>query len=285
MDGSGLIQLTDNDDHEDFPDWSPDGHRISFKSDRDHEMGEIYVMAADGSDVQRITNDEFADQLPTWAPIKQSVPVDEGALALPSQAKRDEVSLSELAAVARKAIVRIETDLGSGSGFLFDEDGLLLTDNHVITDAEEITVFDDQGTEINATVVGRDIVHDLAVLKLEEVPEGMKALRFASPSDPRLGESIWALGYPLRFDSIIITRGIISAYHFDQGRNLHWIQTDAAINPGNSGGPLLNLQGEVVGIIVAKFVGIAVEGAGLGVNRESILIHLDRLVAGETITL
>ena len=134
-------------------------------------------------------------------------------------------TLSELAAAARKAIFRIETDLGSGSGFLFAKEGLLLTNNHVITDAEEISVFDDDGAEVGATVVGRDLVHDLAVLKLEDVPEGIEALRFASPSDPKLGESIWALGYPLRSDSLVITRGIVSARHFDQGRNLHWLQT------------------------------------------------------------
>ena len=284
-DGSGLIQLTDNDHDENFPDWSPDGQWIVFESDRDHEMGEIYIMAADGSGVQRTTNNEFADYFPRWAPVKQAVLVNERTLALPSQAEREVATLSELAAAARKAIFRIETDLGSGSGFLFAEEGLLLTDNHVITDAEEITVFDDDGTKVGATVVGRDLVHDLAVLRLEEVPQGIEALRFASPSDPKLGESIWALGYPLRSDSLILTRGIVSAYHFDQGRNLHWLQTDAAINPGNSGGPLLNLQGEVVGIVVAKYVGVAVEGAGLAVTRESILIHLDRLVAGETISL
>lgn len=285
MDGSGLIQLTDNDHDEDFPDWSSDGQWIVFESDRDHEMGEIYIMAADGSDVQRITDNEFADYFPRWSPVKQAVSVNEGALALPSQAEREVATLSELAVAARKAIFRIETDLGSGSGFLFAKEGLVLTDNHVITDAEEITAFADDGTSVGATVVGRDLVHDLAVLKLEEVPEGVEVLRFASPSDPKLGESIWALGYPLRSDSLIITRGIVSAYHFDQGRNLYWLQTDAAINPGNSGGPLLNLQGEVVGIIVAKYVGVAVEGIGLAVTRESILIHLDRLVAGETINL
>ena len=75
----------------------------------------------------------------------------------------------------------------------------------------------------------------------------------------------------------------MSAIKGDTGRNIQWIQTDSPINPGNSGGPLLNLQGQVVGIVASKFVGVAVEGIGFAISANTVKLYLDRLLDGENI--
>ena len=79
------------------------------------------------------------------------------------------------------------------------------------------------------------------------------------------------------------TSGFVSTTTFDRGRNILWVQTDSAINPGNSGGPLLNLQGQVIGVITAKFIGLGVEGVGFAISPNTVKLYLDRLKAGEVI--
>ena len=91
------------------------------------------------------------------------------------------------------------------------------------------------------------------------------------------------LGYPLDSETIAVTSGLVSAIEFDSGRNIMWVQTDSAINPGNSGGPLLNLQGQVIGVVSVKMVGIAVEGVGFAISANTVNMYLPRLKDGETI--
>ena len=283
MDGSGLLQLTHNESYDDSPSWSPGGQRIVFESGRDQEEGEIYTMTPDGSDVVRLTENEDRDHSPSWSPIKQGVPVSAGSLQAPRIREREELLLSTLTEMAQRAVVRVETQRGSGSGFVFDPSGLVLTNNHVVTDAEGITLFWDDGTEAAATLVGRDLVRDLAVLKMVEAPDDLIVLSLAITSDPALGQDILVLGFPLGSDHLSVTRGIVSAYIYDRGRNIHWVQTDAAINPGNSGGPILNLYGEIVGVSAAKFVAVAIEGIAFAIGKDTVQTYLHRLIDGETI--
>ena len=143
---------------------------------------------------------------------------------------------------------------GGGSGFIVSEEGYILTNNHVIQDASEITVRLNDGTTRTATLVGADPQSDLAVIKIDT--EGLSALtpaRFADSDEIRIGQWVVAAGDPFGLTSTI-TAGVISA----TGRSRiglidyeDFIQTDAAINPGNSGGPLVNLRGEVVGVNTA----------------------------------
>ncbi|MCC5786643.1 MAG: Do family serine endopeptidase [Phycisphaerales bacterium] len=143
---------------------------------------------------------------------------------------------------------------GGGSGFIVSEEGHILTNNHVIQDASEITVRLNDGTTRSATLVGADPQSDLAVIKIDT--EGLSALvpaRFADSDAIRVGQWVVAAGDPFGLTSTI-TAGVISA----TGRSRiglidyeDFIQTDAAINPGNSGGPLVNLRGEVVGVNTA----------------------------------
>jgi serine protease Do len=134
-----------------------------------------------------------------------------------------------------------------GSGFIASSDGYVLTNAHVVNNADEITVKLNDKREFKARVIGADARTDLAVLKIDAT--GLPAVRFGDPNKLRVGEWVVAIGSPFGFDNTV-TAGIVSA----KGRSLPqenfvpFIQTDVAINPGNSGGPLFNMRGEVVGI-------------------------------------
>jgi Do/DeqQ family serine protease len=147
------------------------------------------------------------------------------------------------------------TPKGAGSGVVISEDGYIVTNNHVIDKASEITVVFDDQTSVAATVVGRDPNTDIALLKVD-TDKKLRALAFADSDDLRIGEWVLAIGNPFIFTSTV-TAGIVSA----KARNLgiiptefkieSFIQTDAVVNPGNSGGALINLRGELVGINTA----------------------------------
>ncbi len=145
---------------------------------------------------------------------------------------------------------------GTGSGIIIREDGYILTNYHVVGNAEHPMVVLYNGEEYEAEVVGRDPITDLAVLKIPKT--GLKPAKLGDSSKIRVGETAIAIGNPFRFSNTL-TVGVISALNRSfriestsyviEGA----IQTDAAINPGNSGGPLLNLKGEVIGINTAIF--------------------------------
>ena len=136
-----------------------------------------------------------------------------------------------------------------GSGFVLSEDGFILTNHHVIKDADEIVVRFSDRTELTAELLGSDERSDVALLKVDASGLDLKAVKLGHPEDLKVGEWVLAIGSPFGFD-YSATAGIISAL----GRSLPsdsyvpFIQTDVAINPGNSGGPLFNLDGEVIGI-------------------------------------
>jgi S1-C subfamily serine protease len=140
---------------------------------------------------------------------------------------------------------------GTGSGFVVDASGLILTNRHVIASASEITVQFSNGEERSATVVGSDSANDLALLRVSDMPAGIPALMLGDSDAVAVGETAIAIGSPFGLEQTV-TQGIISAVdrtYSASGSSLsHLIQTDAPINPGNSGGPLLNAQGQVIGI-------------------------------------
>jgi serine protease Do len=140
-----------------------------------------------------------------------------------------------------------------GSGFIINKDGLILTNNHVVENADEILVRLSNEKEYKAQLVGRDPKTDIAVIKIEGA-EDLEAVTMGNSDDLRVGEWVMAIGNPFGL-AHSVTAGIVSAKgrFIGQGSYDQFIQTDAAINPGNSGGPLINLQGEVVGINSAIF--------------------------------
>jgi serine protease Do len=140
-----------------------------------------------------------------------------------------------------------------GSGFVIDADGSILTNNHVVENAQKIVVKTSDDQEYEAKVVGRDPKTDIAIIKIN-AKTGLTVASLGDSDKLEVGEWVMAIGNPFGLDSTV-TSGIVSAKgrHIGQGPYDNFIQTDASINPGNSGGPLLNLRGEVIGINTAIF--------------------------------
>ncbi|MGB8818220.1 MAG: Do family serine endopeptidase [Rhizobiaceae bacterium] len=137
-----------------------------------------------------------------------------------------------------------------GSGFVIDaKDGIIVTNNHVIADADDIEINFADGKKLKATLVGKDAKTDLAVLKVDASKHQLTAVPFGNSDDARIGDWVMAIGNPFGLGGSV-TVGIISARNRDiqSGPYDRFIQTDAAINRGNSGGPLFNMNGEVIGI-------------------------------------
>ncbi|MBN8982384.1 MAG: Do family serine endopeptidase [Rhizobiales bacterium] len=151
-----------------------------------------------------------------------------------------------------------------GSGFIIDASGVVVTNNHVIADADEINVILNDGTKIKAELVGRDKKSDLAVLKFTPPEKKLTAVKFGDSDKLRLGEWVIAIGNPFSLGGSV-TAGIVSARNRDinSGPYDNYIQTDAAINRGNSGGPLFNLDGDVIGVNTAI---ISPSGGSIGIG-------------------
>ena len=149
---------------------------------------------------------------------------------------------------------------GVGSGFVVSHDGYILTNNHVVEEADEIKVKLPNGKEYDGKIVGRDPKTDLALIKIEGATD-LRPLRLGDSDDLKVGSWVLAIGSPFGLEQTI-TAGIVSAKGrvIGSGPYDNFIQTDASINPGNSGGPLINMKGEVVGINTA----ILASGQGIG---------------------
>ena len=141
-----------------------------------------------------------------------------------------------------------------GSGFVIDVSGLVVTNNHVIAEADEIMVIFADDTQLPAKVLGRDPKTDLALLKIEPKDKKLTAVSFGNSDTARVGDWVVAIGNPFGLGGTV-TAGIVSARHRDisSGPYDDFIQTDASINRGNSGGPMFNIKGEVVGVNTAIY--------------------------------
>ncbi|GEP39507.1 hypothetical protein NPS01_31700 [Nocardioides psychrotolerans] len=184
----------------------------------------------------------------------------------------------------------------TGSGFVLDRQGHIVTNNHVVESAAEddglIEVVDQDGNRYEATVVGRSPVYDLAVLYAEDAT-GLKPASLGSSKRLRVGEGVVAIGSPLGLSSTV-TSGIVSSLNRpvttgesdDQSSYINAVQTDAAINPGNSGGPLVDLRGQVVGVNSAiattgggTFSGEAGNiGVGFAIPVEQVIVTADQIL-------
>ena len=150
-----------------------------------------------------------------------------------------------------------------GSGFVIDPAGIVITNNHVIADANEVTVIFTDGRKLRAEVVGKDSKVDVAVLRVKP-DKPLKAVKFGDSEKMRVGDWVMAVGNPFGLGGTV-TAGIVSARHrnIDSGPYDNYIQTDAAINKGNSGGPLFNLDGDVIGINTAI---LSPSGGSIGIG-------------------
>ena len=157
----------------------------------------------------------------------------------------------------------------SGSGFIYTADGYIVTNQHVVANASSINVTLYNGDTYPATLVGSDSDYDVAVLKIDA--KDLPAVTLGSSTDVNVGDTVMAIGNPLGELTFSMSQGIVSCVNRAinvEGTPFNMIQVDASINPGNSGGPLMNLYGEVVGIVSAKYSSYAnttVEGLGFAI--------------------
>jgi len=178
------------------------------------------------------------------------------------------------------------TQEGAGSGWIIDEDGLIVTNNHVVEGAEGITIILDDGRALTAGIVGTDALTDLAVLKIDGT--NLPAAYIGDSSKLRIGEWVMAIGNALGM-GISAKEGIVSRLEVSipvsSGQTLYdLIETSAAINPGNSGGPLVNMAGEVIGITSAKLAAVEVEGLGYAISSKVAMPIIVELIQKGYIT-
>ena len=174
-----------------------------------------------------------------------------------------------------------------GSGVIYSEDGLIITNNHVIDSASMLMVILSDGSTYEATLIGADPDTDLALIKIEA--EDLTPIEIGDYSELKVGEFVMAIGNPGGHEfSSSVSLGIVSAkdrpLQIDEGYTMKTIQTDAAINPGNSGGALVNMKGQLVGINSAKYVASGYEGLGFSITIDEALPIIEDLKANGKVT-
>lgn len=201
--------------------------------------------------------------------------------------------ISDVVAEVKPSVVAINTEAisydifnrayreqGAGSGWIVDEDGHIVTNNHVVEDADTITVTLDDGRVVTANEVSTDPLTDLAVIRIDE--KNLPVLDVGDSSSSSIGEWVVVIGNSLG-RGISATQGIVSSTEvslaISAGQTLDdLIQTDAAINPGNSGGPLVNMAGEVIGITSVKVAEVGVEGMGYAISSNAAMPVIEQLI-------
>lgn len=219
---------------------------------------------------------------PTVDPVQRQADLLTAAFFIADTVERTMPAVVQVLATVEETNVFGQTTPGvaQGSGVFFHEDGYLLTNDHVIVGATEVEVVLSNRQRLPAEIIGTDRATDLAVLKVDpEEVEDLVILRLGDVDRLRIGEWLVAIGSPLGFQGSV-TVGVLSA----KGRSLgtgderldNLLQTDAVINPGNSGGPLLNLNGEVVGIntrVIRESLsgGVSIDGMGFAISADTAI--------------
>lgn len=265
--------------------------------------------ATDGATLEDMVQAAVAEQLANLESSQVAALVEEAVAAELAAQQVTPVNLGDPATVATtdleatfeqvyqqanpSVVYVIVPNVGSGSGFVYDDSGHIVTNNHVVAGGRSFEVVFANGVRLAASLVGSDADSDLAVLKVASLPDGVQPLRLAQADDLRVGQFVIAIGNPFG-EQGSMSLGIVSGLDRDlrsqrtqnarTGYSLpSVIQTDAPINPGNSGGPLLNLAGEVVGInsAIASTTGV---NSGVGFAIPVIAVQRivpDLIAAGE----
>ncbi len=197
-------------------------------------------------------------------------------------------TLSNMVSDVTPGVVRIIAGDGSGSGFIVDEHGLVVTNAHVVEGFETALVRLSDDQTLQGKVLGVDEISDLAIIDIRGTRE-FKRVMLGDSSLVELGDEVVAMGFPLAYElgsSVTITRGVISSKR--RFNDVEFLQTDAAINPGNSGGPLFNRAGEAIGVNTSRYSevdGEVIDGIGLAVAINEVKARLDSLVQGHSVLL
>ena len=215
---------------------------------------------------------------------------------------KTEMSDAEVYAATVNSVVSIRTSATSGtnffgqavetasagSGFVLTADGYIVTNYHVVKDADTVTVTMYNGDEYNALYVGGDEDYDIAVIKVEAT--GLPAVTLGDSSTLNVGDHVLAIGNPLGELTFSMSGGMVSSVNRTinvDGTPFNMIQTDASINPGNSGGPLMNSYGEVVGIVSAKYSSYSdesVEGLGFAIPINDVYAMIEDIMTNGYVT-
>ncbi len=241
----------------------------------------VTLALSDDPAAQTASSEDGSAQTTTVAaPADPATPDQDMGAPLPG----GERSVTEVAAAVLPTVARVDVSglqgEGSGSAVIYREDGYLITNNHVVEGAEQVTVTLPDSTEREAEVVGTVPMVDLAVLHVDATDLPVPAY---ATQEPRVGDVAIAIGSPFGLDSTV-TQGIVSALNRSLGEPggatlVDLIQTDAAINPGNSGGALVNARGEVIGINTAIFsTSGANAGIGFAVPVSTVIGVADQLI-------
>lgn len=232
----------------------------------------------------------------TETPTTTSItnPIDPGWLAPATESETAILpSIADVVALVKPSVVAINTEYvtydifnrpyeeqGAASGWIIDEDGLIVTNNHVVEGASSVTVTLADGRTFPAETIRTDVLSDLAIIKIDA--NNLPAAQVGDSAALRVGDWVITIGNSLGL-GISATKGIVSAKDISlpvsEGQTLDdLIQTDAAINPGNSGGPLVNMAGEVIGITSVKVAQVGVEGMGYAISINSAMPIIQQLV-------
>ncbi len=237
-----------------------------------------------------------AGSLAAWVIMgrTQSAPIVATQTPLITYAKEAEASAGAVYQAVAPSVVTImvldedrPNQRGTGTGIIIDEQGHILTNNHVISEVDRVLVQLLDGSTVFADIIGRDPGTDLAVIRAKFPPGTLNIARFGDSQAVQPGDPVFAIGAPYGL-SHSITAGIVSGVgrtYGSQGRRVGGaIQSDAAINPGNSGGPLLNANGEVIGITTAiQTTSEVFMGVSLSIPSNLVQSLLPRLIRGEDI--
>ena len=226
---------------------------------------------------------------PTPPPTHTPVPtVDPTPAATHTPLPTSTPTLAQTIERIERGLVYIKTPSGNGSGFIVDESGLVVTNAHVVEDFETVSVVTADGAEYAGSVLGVDEIADLALV---EVRAGRRfaAMGLGDSDSVQVGDDVIALGFPLRYElgsSLTVTRGIVSSKRVSYG--VEELQTDAAINPGNSGGPLVDREGNVIGVNYAELSlsdGNPVDNIGFSIAVNELKKRMDALAKGNDVLL
>ena len=251
----------------------------------------IFLFVASGCPLPPIVTTPPTSPPPTTS---TATPIDPGWTP-PSADGQDQAlpSIADVVALVKPSVVAINTEYPSydifnrpvtqqaaGSGWIIDEDGLIVTNNHVVEEADSVTVTLVDGRTFTAETVRTDRLSDLAIVKVNA--RNLPAAKVGDSDTLRVGDWVVAIGNSLGM-GISATTGIVSvkgvSLSVSAGQTMEdLIQTDAAINPGNSGGPLVNMAGEVIGINSIKIAQVGVEGMGYAISSNTAKPIIQQLV-------
>ena len=257
------------------------------------EAASVLPQTAAGAEEDVEVFDDFREYFSNYYTRSDSVGIprasaESGVTLALHPAAGEELTLQEIYARVSPAVVGIATtvdgeDYGWGSGIVFTPDGYIVTNTHIISGCDGVTVSFPDGTEYKGYLIGEDSVSDIAVLKIEG--ENLPYAEFGDSSTLAVGDSVAAIGNPLGEEYAgTMTNGIISAISRNVSNNGHsmtLLQTNAALNEGNSGGPLVNACGQVIGITNMKIMSVyynSVEGIGFAIPSAAIKAVADELL-------